>query len=94
MTQLDRLVSAFANLMWGPFLLILLVGGGLYFTVYCRFTPFRYFRHGLDILFGKFDRDNLQFLEKEGFLEISDDYIRATSTGLQRLNAILDRLLN
>ena len=45
-------------------------------------------------LFGKFDRDNLQFLEKEGFLEISDDYIRATSTGLQRLNAILDRLLN
>ena len=57
MTQLDRLVSAFANLMWGPFLLILLVGGGLYFTVYCRFTPFRYFRHGLDILLGKFDRE-------------------------------------
>ena len=45
-------------------------------------------------LFGKFDRDNLQFLEKEGFLEISADYIRATPTGLQRLNAILDRLLN
>ena len=57
MTQLDRLVSAFANLMWGPFLLVLLVGGGLYFTVYCRFTPFRYFRHGLDILLGKFDRE-------------------------------------
>ena len=56
MTQLDRLVSAFANLMWGPFLLILLVGGGLYFTVYCRFTRFRYFRHGVNILLGKYDR--------------------------------------
>ena len=58
MTQLDSLVSAFANLMWGPFLLFLLVGGGLYFTLYCRFTPFRYFQHGLDILLGKFDRED------------------------------------
>ena len=58
MTQLDSLVSAFANLMWGPFLLFLLVGGGLYFTFYCRFTPFRYFQHGLDILLGKFDRED------------------------------------
>ena len=55
MMQLDYFISAFANLMWGPFLLVLLVGGGLYFTVYCRFTPFRYFGHGLDILLGKYD---------------------------------------
>jgi len=44
--------------MWGPFLLILLVFGGLFFTVYCRFIPFRYFKHGLDILFGKYDNDD------------------------------------
>ena len=42
--------------MWGPLLLILLVGGGTFFTFYCRFTPFRYFRHGVDILLGKYDR--------------------------------------
>ena len=44
--------------MWGPFLLILLVFGGLFFTVYCRFIPFRYFKHGLDILRGKYDNDD------------------------------------
>ena len=44
--------------MWGPFLLILLVFGGLFFTVYCRFIPFRYFKHGLDILLGKYDNDD------------------------------------
>lgn len=44
--------------MWGPSLLILLVFGGLFFTVYCRFIPFRYFKHGLDILLGKYDNDN------------------------------------
>lgn len=55
MNQIENLVSRFASMMWGPFLLILLVGGGLYFTIYCRFTPFRYFRHGLDILSGKYD---------------------------------------
>ena len=44
--------------MWGPFLLILLVFGGFFFTVYCRFIPFRYFKHGLDILFGKYDNDD------------------------------------
>ncbi|RMF07177.1 MAG: sodium:alanine symporter family protein, partial [Candidatus Neomarinimicrobiota bacterium] len=41
--------------MWGTPLLILLLGGGLYFTVYSRFVPFRYFRHGIDILRGKYD---------------------------------------
>ena len=41
--------------MWGPLLLVLLVFGGLFFTIYCRFTPFLYFKHGIDILLGKYD---------------------------------------
>ena len=56
MHRLESITSAFADFMWGPLLLILLVGGGIFFTFYCRFIPFRYFRHGVNILLGKYDR--------------------------------------
>lgn len=36
-------------------LVILLVGGGLFFLIYSRFAPFKYFKHALDILRGKYD---------------------------------------
>jgi len=52
---LESLTADFANMMWGPLLLVLLVFGGLFFTIYCRFTPFLYFKHGIDILLGKYD---------------------------------------
>ncbi|MBO6535685.1 MAG: alanine:cation symporter family protein [Balneolaceae bacterium] len=41
--------------MWGTPLVLLLVGGGLYFLIYSRFTPYRYFFHAIDILRGKYD---------------------------------------
>ena len=47
-------ISAFANFMWGPPLLILLLGGGIFFSLYSRFVPFKYFGHGLNILFGRY----------------------------------------
>ena len=54
---LDSAISAFAGFMWEtkllfgiPFLLIVLLGGGLYFSIYSRFVPFKYFRHGVNIL--------------------------------------------
>ncbi len=53
---LDKLAADFANFMWGMPLLVLMIGGGLYFTFYCRFIPFRYFRHAINILRGKYDR--------------------------------------
>lgn len=56
MEFLESLTTSFANFMWGPVLLVLLVFGGLYFTFYCRFTPFLYFKHGFDILLGKYDK--------------------------------------
>ena len=56
--KLDRQFAAFAELMWGPPLLILLIGGGLFFTFYCRFIPFRYVKHGFNILLGKYDDPN------------------------------------
>ena len=51
-------VSAFAGFMWGLPLLILLLGGGIYFSFYSRFVPFKYFRHGVNILFGKYNDPN------------------------------------
>lgn len=56
MEFLESLSTDFANFMWGPTLLILLVFGGLFFTIYCRFIPFKYFAHGFNILLGKYDK--------------------------------------
>nr|WP_240894588.1 alanine/glycine:cation symporter family protein [Fodinibius halophilus] len=36
-------------------LVYLLVGGGLFFLLYSRFAPFKYFKHALNILRGKYD---------------------------------------
>jgi AGCS family alanine or glycine:cation symporter len=44
--------------MWGLPLLILLSGGGLFFTFYCRLIPFYHIRHGFNILIGKYDNSN------------------------------------
>lgn len=41
--------------MWGSPLVVLLVGGGLYFLFYSRFIPYRYFFHSINILRGKYD---------------------------------------
>ena len=41
---------------WGPWLVVLMIGSGLYFTIYSRGLPFRKWRHALDVIRGKFDR--------------------------------------
>lgn len=46
------------RLCGAPPLLVLLLGGGLFFTLYCRFIPFRYIGHGFQILRGKYDDPN------------------------------------
>ena len=58
MDLINDFMGAFASFMWGPPLLILLLGGGLYFSIYSRFIPFKYFRHGVDILFGRYNDPN------------------------------------
>ncbi len=58
METIDRALAAFSSFMWGTPLVILLVGGGLYFLFYSRFTPYRYFFHAISILGGKFDDPN------------------------------------
>ena len=42
----------FSGWLWGN-LLYLLLGGGLFFAVSSRFSPFRHLRHGLSLILGK-----------------------------------------
>ncbi len=55
MELIEQALSAFSSFMWGMPLVYLLVGGGLFFLIYSRFAPFKYFRHALDILRGRYD---------------------------------------
>nr|WP_278413609.1 alanine/glycine:cation symporter family protein [Alteromonas macleodii] len=52
---IQSVTTAFADLAWGPWLLWLLLGGGFYFLVRSRFTPFRYLGHAIDLIRGKYD---------------------------------------
>lgn len=55
MEKLELIVVTFADYAWGPWLLVLLLGGGVFFLVYSRLIPFRYFKHSIDIIRGKYD---------------------------------------
>ncbi|MEM9856974.1 MAG: alanine/glycine:cation symporter family protein [Bacteroidota bacterium] len=55
MNYIESAIVNFANWIWGIPLLILLMGGGLFFVIYSRFVPFKYFLHAIDVLRGKYD---------------------------------------
>ncbi|MEC7780613.1 MAG: alanine/glycine:cation symporter family protein [Pseudomonadota bacterium] len=55
LNSIQSFTTAFADLAWGPWLLWLLLGGGFYFLVRSRFTPFRYLGHAIDLIRGKYD---------------------------------------
>ncbi|AUP81088.1 alanine/glycine:cation symporter family protein [Flavivirga eckloniae] len=58
MNQLEYIVNAFSNFVWGLPLVILLIGGGLYLLVLSRFLPFRLIGHAIGVLRGKYDDPN------------------------------------
>ena len=43
----------FADFIWGLPLVILLIGGGIFFSIYIRLLPLRYLKYAVEILFGK-----------------------------------------
>ncbi|MFO7671717.1 MAG: alanine/glycine:cation symporter family protein [Bacteroidales bacterium] len=55
-STVERIITGFSDLAWGTPLLVLLLGGGLFFLVYSRLLPFRYFSHAIAIIRGKYDR--------------------------------------
>lgn len=56
-----------------PWFVVLLLGTGLFFTLYLKFPQFRYFRHAIDVVKGKYDHH----------LDIGDtSHFQALSTAL------------
>lgn len=52
---LETVFVAFGNYAWGTPLLVLLIGGGLYFVIHSRFQPYKYFKHSIAVITGKYD---------------------------------------
>lgn len=57
MAQIELALAAFASFMWGIPLVVLLVGGGLFFTIHSRLQHFRYFGHSIALLRGKYSQE-------------------------------------
>jgi AGCS family alanine or glycine:cation symporter len=58
LANIEDLLSQFSSFAWGTHLLVLLLGGGLFFMIYSRFLPFRYLGHAVNVLRGKYDDPN------------------------------------
>lgn len=54
---MTEFIRTLANGIWTP-VLFLLIFGGLFFFFYSRFIPYKYFRHAINILRGKYDNPN------------------------------------
>lgn len=58
MEQLGNAISAFSSWVWGPPLVFLLIGGGLYLLIRSKFITFTYLGHAIHVLRGKYDNPN------------------------------------
>ena len=56
MELIDQFIADFANLVWGTPLVLLLTGSGIFFFIYSRGVPLRYFSRAFQILAGKYNR--------------------------------------
>ena len=56
--RIEAITTRAADLAWGPWLLVLLLGGGLYFLIRSRFTPFRYLPHAFALLRGRYNDES------------------------------------
>ena len=53
--SVDQGLALAAEFAWGTPLVVLILGGGLYFLGLSKLLPFRYLGHSLDLLRGRFD---------------------------------------
>ena len=59
MDIINNFFAELSNFLWGNFgVANLVIGGGIFFLIYSRLTPFRYFKHAFEILLGKHDDPN------------------------------------
>lgn len=54
----ERFLNAWADLMWSTPLVVILVGGGLFFILSSGFKPYKYFAHAIDLVRGKYSNPN------------------------------------
>ncbi len=54
---LNESLAQLATNIWTP-VLFLIILGGIFFLFYSRFAQYRYFKHAIDVLRGKFDNPN------------------------------------
>lgn len=55
---IEQLTGQFAGIVWGVPLVLVLVGSGIFFTIYFGFPQLRFFRHAIEIISGKYDNPN------------------------------------
>ena len=65
MHSLISILSSFADWLWGPPLLILLVGGGIFLTLRLGFFQIRYFPYIMNQTFGKMFSKNKRSRSEE-----------------------------
>ena len=55
MNQLELFSQHFVNFVWGTPLVVLLLGGGVFFLLFSKALPYRHFGHATAVLLGRFD---------------------------------------
>ena len=58
MHELNNILETLSGFMWDYPVLWLMLGGGFFFTFFSRLLPFRYLRHSINILRGKYDSES------------------------------------
>lgn len=58
MEVIGNALNAWAAFMWSTPLVVLLVGGGVYFVIHSAALPYRHFQHGFECISGKYDQDS------------------------------------
>lgn len=53
--SINDFMNAVNGIVWGPFMIVLLVGTGIYLTIRLRFVQVRYFTHAIRCISGKYD---------------------------------------
>ena len=57
MQEFNQLMADIAAYTWWP-VLFLIIGGGLFFLIYSGFVQYKYFKHAVDVLMGKYHDPN------------------------------------
>ncbi len=52
---IEQITADFVGVVWGVPLVLLLVGSGVFFTIYFGFPQIRFFKHSIQIISGKYD---------------------------------------